>query len=369
MDPFTQGAVGALAAQLGAMIAMTSASAVGRRTAKRENADSAGLATYQPETRNNTAGYFHAALIGAVGGMAPDLDVLIRSSSDPLLALEFHRQFTHSLLAIPIIGGLAGLLAYALLGRRWRISMCQAVWWGILGCATHGVLDGCTSYGTQLLWPFSDRRIAWDLISVVDPLFTVPLAIAVFIAARRTAKWFTVAGAVWVVTYLGVAAIQHDRAIRLGQDIAAERGHDVLRLEAKPSFGNLIVWKVVYETDDGFYVDAVKPGDGNKIRSQWQGGSIAKLDTGRGFPWLLSGSQQWRDIERFRKFSAGYIAIDPDNPMRVFDVRYSMLPHRIEPMWGVTLSPQKSTNQHVAYFTQRQDGSTSLGMLATMIFE
>lgn len=45
--------------------------------------------------------------IGALAGMAPDLDVLIRSSSDPLLQLEFHRQFTHSLVFIPIGAALA----------------------------------------------------------------------------------------------------------------------------------------------------------------------------------------------------------------------------------------------------------------------
>ncbi len=34
--------------------------------------------------------------------MAADLDVLIKSSTDPLLALEYHRHFTHSLLFIPV---------------------------------------------------------------------------------------------------------------------------------------------------------------------------------------------------------------------------------------------------------------------------
>ncbi|NBV42207.1 metal-dependent hydrolase, partial [bacterium] len=29
--------------------------------------------------------------LGLLGGMAPDLDVLIRSDIDPLLALQFHR--------------------------------------------------------------------------------------------------------------------------------------------------------------------------------------------------------------------------------------------------------------------------------------
>ena len=38
-----------------------------------------------------------AGLFGFIAGMAPDLDVLIRSDTDPLLFLEYHRQFTHSL--------------------------------------------------------------------------------------------------------------------------------------------------------------------------------------------------------------------------------------------------------------------------------
>ena len=41
-------------------------------------------------------------LLGALAGMAPDLDVLIRSSTDPLLFLEYHRQFTHSFFFIPL---------------------------------------------------------------------------------------------------------------------------------------------------------------------------------------------------------------------------------------------------------------------------
>jgi len=44
-------------------------------------------------------------IIGFLAGMSPDLDVLIKSDQDPLLFLEFHRQFTHSLFFIPI-GGL-----------------------------------------------------------------------------------------------------------------------------------------------------------------------------------------------------------------------------------------------------------------------
>ena len=52
-----------------------------------------GAAAAQSGSRASTLR--HALWIGALAGMAPDLDVLIQSNTDPLLALEYHRQFTH----------------------------------------------------------------------------------------------------------------------------------------------------------------------------------------------------------------------------------------------------------------------------------
>ena len=52
----------------------------------------------------------------------------------------------------------------------------RQVWFiALLGYGTNGLLDACTTYGTLLLWPFSNARIAWNNVSVIDPLFTLPL--------------------------------------------------------------------------------------------------------------------------------------------------------------------------------------------------
>ena len=58
------------------------------------------------------------ALAGAGGGIVPDLDILIRSDTDPILYLEFHRQFSHSLVFIPIGAALCALLLHPVL-KRW----------------------------------------------------------------------------------------------------------------------------------------------------------------------------------------------------------------------------------------------------------
>jgi inner membrane protein len=51
---------------------------------------------------SNKKNIFYVFVIGFFSGILPDIDVFFRSNNDPLLFLEFHRQFTHSLIFIPI---------------------------------------------------------------------------------------------------------------------------------------------------------------------------------------------------------------------------------------------------------------------------
>jgi inner membrane protein len=329
-----------------------------------------GAAFAQASTRDPSARASHlwkAAAVGALAGMAPDLDVLIRSSEDPLLFLEYHRQFTHSLFFIPIGGLLCGLLFYWLFGQRWDLRLGQTLLWATIGYATHGLLDACTSYGTLLLWPFSDWRISWDTVSVVDPLFTLPLLLAVMLAGLRERQRFAWYGIAWCGLYLSLGYIQHERAVAMVAELAASRGHQVSRLEAKPSFANILVWKSIYQANGRFYVDAVKPGIFDA--RVWEGESIAKLDISRDFPWLDPGSQQARDIRRFNWFSADFTAVDPNNPRRIIDVRYSMLPQEINALWGIELSRDAQAGAHVDYFTARAGGREAAGRLWQMIVQ
>ncbi len=308
-----------------------------------------------------------AACIAAVAGMAPDLDVLIKSNVDPLLAIEFHRHFTHSLFFIPVGALACSFVMYALVGRRWMLSFRVVFFWSLIGYATHALLDGCTSYGTQLLWPLSNRRFAWDTISVIDPLFTLPLLIAVIIAAWRRQRKYILAGVAWAMLYLAIGFVQHSRALAIGTELAKSRGHSPSRMEVKPSFANIAVWKLIYEFDGRFYVTAVKPG----LTKQrvWQGESVPKLDVARDLPWVTMQSQQAIDIERFRWFSMDYLALDQNDPRRVVDIRYSMLPDQIKPLWGIELSQQATDTDHVKYVVDRSDSSNAVGKLVDMIFD
>ena len=97
-----------------------------------------------------------ALICGFIGGLAPDLDILIRSSTDPLLSIDYHRHFSHSLFFSPLGGFLVSTLLFLLLKNK--LSYKQIYLFSFLGYFSHGILDACTSYGTVLFWPFSDFR-------------------------------------------------------------------------------------------------------------------------------------------------------------------------------------------------------------------
>ncbi len=333
MDPITQGAFGAVFAQ----------------------------------TQGNTKNLAKAAVIGAIAGMAPDLDILIRSVNDPLLALQYHRHFTHSLLFIPFGGLICSLFLHPLLGRRFGIPFLQTLLWCIIGFATHGLLDACTSYGTQLLWPLSNKRFAWDTISVIDPLVTLPLLTLVILAARRKMRRYTVLGILWLTLYFGLSTYQHQHALEEGEKLAASRGLKALSIEAKPSFANILIWKIITETENSYYIDAIKIGlDKPTI---WEGDTVDKLSIDRDLPWLDKDSQQRKDIERFRWFSKGYIALDKQNPNRVVDIRYSLLPQQIQPLWGIELSRTAKPDDHVEFYNERGDSGAATKVLWRMLWE
>lgn len=288
-----------------------------------------------------------ATWLGCAAGMAPDLDVFIQSPTDPLLFLEFHRHFTHALVFIPF-GALivAGALFWL---ARARLNFKQAYFACLIGYATHGLLDACTTYGTQLLWPFSDVRIAWNNVSVIDPAFTLPLLLMVILAVKTRRHLYSYIGIGWVFCYLTLGFVQMERALETGRQLASTRGHTPAELSMKASFGNILIWKSIYAAEGRYYVDAVRTGLEPTFCA---GDSVEQLDISRHLPQLQPDSQQARDLERFRWFSMGYLA-PTGIPGEVTDMRYSTVPNEIDPMWGITIDPNKDLNTHVEWWTRR----------------
>lgn len=307
-----------------------------------------------------------AGLFGMVGGLAADLDVLIYSKTDPLLFLTYHRQFTHSLIFVPIGGLIIALFVHGILGRRWQLRFWQTVLFCSLGYATHPLLDTATSYGTMLLWPVDETRFSWRIISIIDPLFTLPLGFCVLMAMVRNNAVWAHFGLAWALIYLGAGWWQHQSAREIAQELALQRGHAPLRLEVKPSFGNILVWKSVYETKEEFFIDAMRVGIAPRI---YEGTSISKLNVDEDFPWLENDTQQARDVTRFTHFSDGFAALDPNNSNRIIDVRYSFVPNELSALFSIELNQEARPDDHVRYQTHREQARKKFNRLWQMLIK
>ena len=327
MDPISQGTVGAAFAQ---------------STANKNNIIKIGI-------------------IGFLAGLAPDLDVFIRSSIDPMLSLEYHRQFTHSLFFIPFGALIVTLVIFPLVKKSLSLKTVYVA--SFFGYTTHGFLDACTSYGTLLFWPFSNERVTWNNISVVDPIFTIPILVLVATAIITRKPLFSFFAIGWMTFYLLLGFVQYERAFLVANDLAHSRGHNPERMTLKPSFGNLILWKSIYQYEENFYVDAIR----TALSSTWcLGESIRMFDYQYHLPNLDIDSQQRKDIERFRWFSQDYLGFDYEKSL-VTDVRYSMVPNQIAPMWGLVIDVQKSKNEHAIWWTSRTLEQSQLDMFKDML--
>lgn len=302
-----------------------------------------------------------ASLLGCLSAMSPDLDVFIQSATDPLLFLEYHRHFTHSLVFIPFGALLVTLVLFRLF--RHRLSIREAYLAALIGYATHGLLDACTSYGTQLFWPFSDMRVAWNNVSVVDPLFTLPLLALVATSVWRRSSRIATASVIWALFYLSLGVIQHERAYAAAEQMAQRQGHAGHRLTLKPSFGNLIVWKSIYEHEGYYRVDAVRV----LADTQWcPGKQIEKLNIAKHLPGLAPDSQQAADIERFRWFSDDFIA-PYGPPGGIIDVRYAAVPNDINPLWGIQVDVTADHQTHAEFVPQPRVNAAQTRALLDLI--
>ena len=312
---------------------------------------------------SNKKNIFFVFVIGFLAGIFPDIDIFFRSNHDPLLFLEFHRQFTHSLIFIPLGGFIFTLIFYGLFYKLIPFGFLKTWLFATLGYATHGLLDACTSYGTQLLWPFSNERISWNNISIIDPLFTIPILIFLILSLiKRKSLWAKVALG-WGIIYLMFGFLQNYRAEKFANEIVFQRNHLPEIISVKPSFGNLFLWKIIYQHNDYFYIDAVNIGPKKEI---FTGQKIKKFNKSDLSYFDELSDTQKKDIDRFLWFSQDFVSINPRNQYELLDIRYSNLPNEIGGLWGINLTP--NTESHVQFISNRSLQKRDFRQFFQMIF-
>ena len=286
-----------------------------------------------------------AFVIGFIAGLAADADVFIRSSTDTILSLQYHRHFTHSLVFIPLGASLAFLLLWPFFKKR--VEPKRIFIFALAGYATHALLDACTSYGTLLLWPFSEMRVAFSIISIIDPVFTftvLGLSLWAFFKQKTAVSRLALP---FIFLYFSLGFVQKYRVQKYISQVAKERGHRPARIYAKPTIGNLILWKSFYQHRDHYYTDALRAGFLSPNRF-FAGKSIEKLDLKSRFPKLPEDSVLFKDIKRFAHFSDDHLVLHPRHSDIIVDFRYTLLPNTLDFLWGIKVD-STSPQEHARY--------------------
>lgn len=304
-----------------------------------------------------------AAFIGLASAMLADLDIFLGSTSDPLLNLELHRQFTHSLVFIPVGALIATFLLWWFVKKYLTVK--ETYLFSLAGYATAGIMDAFTSYGVLLFWPFTNARYSLDIISVFDPFFSIGVIAFAGMAFYKRKQLFAWLALGWAALYLLFGFTQQRKAVEVARQLAQQNQHEINQLIVKPTIANNWLWSIRYTTNDSLHAAGVKllPFTEPEIFS---GGEAALLNWQEEYK-SFQGTTLYNDIDRFSELSKGVLIQHPNHEQVIGDGRYSMLPTTLSPLWGIEVDTT-NPNQHVQFGTYRDTSKEVREAFLDMLF-
>ena len=220
-----------------------------------------------------------ALLFGAIGGTIPDLDVFVGSwlYGNEIDAMLFHRGFMHSILFSVLGAFVFGVLFFKMYDsgkRKYTTNLKDWIWLFFLSLFTHPILDAFTPYGTQLFAPFSNYRVAFNNIAVVDPIYTIPflLCLIVMMFFKRNNQ----SRKLWLQLGLGISSAY--MLFTLGNKIyidavfrssLKDENISYKRYFTQPTIFNNILWYGVLESETTYRVGYYSLLDEGNRFSDW----------------------------------------------------------------------------------------------------
>ncbi len=211
------------------------------------------------------------AVYGAICGTLPDLDVLW-PLADPVASFTYHRSYSHSLLVLTL---LAPIIVWLIRRFDQQIKGSWKRWLGVIWLVliTHPLLDCLTVYGTQIFLPFSNTPVSGSVIFVIDPIYTLPLLLAVGVslsrgmpAGRVRAAMLGLSISSLYLCFAVAAKFSVDKTI--AEDHLARQLQPTVRVST-PAPLTTLVWRVVSVMPGGYEVSFVRPFGMGQIASQY----------------------------------------------------------------------------------------------------
>ena len=249
-------------------------------------------------------------LAGAALGTLPDLDVLVRYQT-AIDSFTLHRSFSHSLF---VLSALSLILYWLALWLRpqWETNKKPLFFVIFLPLITHPLLDGFTTYGTQLLWPIAMQPISWSSVFIIDPLYTLPLLVSVVALWRHqhAIKWQKINRIMLLISCLYLTLGQ-SQLWYLKSQLAKEPITQNSKVFISPTPFNIAFWRVISYHGDIYYETFTNIFNQQPLK--WK-----VLDSGR----TLLNDFDSNELQRLEWFSGGLLKFeDKQNTLIVTDLR------------------------------------------------
>ncbi|MCH8504424.1 MAG: metal-dependent hydrolase [Ectothiorhodospiraceae bacterium] len=207
-----------------------------------------------PKRRAGTLSLKERTWVGGLAAAAPDLDFVVRLFGSDVY-LEQHRGVTHSLVAMPVWAFILAVGFSVLGGRRYGWKAYYGV--TLLALFIHILGDLITSYGTQILAPFSSWAPGFNTTFIIDPWFSAILVVGLLVSLYWRPR---LAASLSLAALTALVLFQHTQyraALDVAQRFADERGMSAARVEAYPQPFSAFNWLLTVSHNDAHYLARV----------------------------------------------------------------------------------------------------------------
>jgi inner membrane protein len=202
--------------------------------------------------------------------------------------------------------------------------------WSLLAfgaIVTHPLLDCFTAYGTQFFQPLAKSRVAWNTISVADPIYTIPFLLLLIWARTRVqgSEWrarLNKLGLILSSIYLALTIVNYFNVDNVMTTTLEQEGIVAEGQVVSPTILNNILWS-------GTAKDAKK--------DLYYFSQYSLFDEERRFQSFteIPGNHDWlapyaedRDVRIIRWFTKDYYGVLPgrkEGALQVNDLRYGLI--------------------------------------------
>lgn len=205
-----------------------------------------------------------AALYGFLVGLLPDFDI-ISGLWGPWASLKYHRGPTHSMIILAALAFPIGWLCKKM--ARSDADLRDWVGLAALSLMTHPIIDWFTSYGTCLLWPFTDRRFAIDALPIIEPVFSLPLLLVTIcgltgLCRPNRTRALAIGALIFTTFYAAWGYGNSQNLIQEGTKLFQARGFEPVEVRATPTLMNLLVFRIcARDLNNRFMITYLRNGD------------------------------------------------------------------------------------------------------------